>query len=278
MARYGRISGEALAELVTVPPPRLSNRSSLPLVPPPPAGGGYSGWRVPGCLCPVCSMIPYGYNSPTPGITGFSELGEENFAPGSVTGYRKWALPAPDLSKYPLDADDHWPRSPLSGSRAPWNPGINEAVCLAGPGAHEEPLPSVRCGCGYWAYWKLSSHQLDASGLPVAGVIEGWGRTRIGELGFRCAEAKILALAPSFSIRSAAAYYPGGWHDAFSAARPQLPPAEQAWCEDWCEAWMSVIECRLEELQPGARLFTDERKMLAAFPLDPAYASSPDGL
>lgn len=219
---------------------------------------------LPRCGCPLCRRSPGGGPVPTPGITGFSELGEENFAAGSVTGYRWWTLPAPDLKKSPLAAGENWPVSPLSGQRAPWEPGVNEAVCLAGPGAHEEKLPAFGCGCGYWAYFKQAKFGLgECCGvLPVSGVIEGWGRSRIGEYGFRCSSARILALAPGFRI--GAGRTGSGWYSAFHPPPVQkLEPAEQ----DWCEAWMAVIEDRLEETYPGVRLFADQAAMLARFPV-----------
>ncbi len=490
---------------------------------------------------------------PTPGMAGFSELGDEDLAPGTITGYRSWMLPAPGFSLNPLTADDHWSRSPLSGQRANWEPGVNEAVCRAGH-PHEEPLPALVCGCvdpgtriltadlrwvpagdlavgehlmafdeypavrgfqeqggrkyrdavvantergklpcydlrfddgttvrvsadhkwlvssgqaggrwletsklrrgdlrvsnvvkpfdtwetdrsyeagylaaafdgegnlfqhesryqfhigftqagnpmleeverclkelgfnyvhavaprgynkplrvdgsprldmhrltiarrfeflrflgsvrpprllpklrpevlgrmrmsnrvrlvektyvgeqevvklgtttgtyfaeglashncGFWGYFRLTQHNLGigASYLAVDGVIEGWGRTRIGELGFRCSKARILALCPRSLI---GAFTPGGASTAdilrrhMPAGRVTGPgepvgelPAEDQGVLDWALTWSAVIETRLEEMHPEAKVFTDSRAMLAAFPLDPAYAAPP---
>ncbi len=100
-------------------------------------GGGYSSVSGPFVAA----------HSPTPGMDGFGERGEEDFAAGKITGYRWWRLPVPDSRRSPLDADVNWPPSLLSGQCAEWQPGVNEAVCQAGPGAHEEEIPAAVCGC-----------------------------------------------------------------------------------------------------------------------------------
>lgn len=69
------------------------------------------------------------------------------------------------------------------------------------------------CGCGFWAYWrglpmdwdaclpyvrKTTSNGFQRGGyhlaIPLAGVIEGSGKTIIGERGFRCEFARITDL------------------------------------------------------------------------------------
>ena len=206
---------------------------------------------IPGC---TCAPDP----KPTPGMSGFSEAGEEDFAAGTVTGYRWWTLTAPDLTRNPLDAEQDWRPRLLRGQRAEWQPGVNEAACLAGlagPRAHEDPLPSAGCGCGFWAYWSLAQHNMARPGeLLVAGVIEGWGRTRIGERGFRCATARILALCLPFTISA------------------PVPCTDRA-ALDWAQAWMAVIEDRLAETYPGVTVFSDQAAMLAKFPLTRGYGA-----
>jgi hypothetical protein len=229
------------------------------------APGSLPPWQPgtggPGCTCQLC--VPQGSPPPlpTPGIAGFSD---EVFAAGTVTGYRWWALPGPDFRRGPLTADEHWPRNLLQGQRDEWQPGVNEAVCLAGPGAHGEPVPAGECGCGLWAFKTLKYHSLGygMGRVPVAGVIEGWGRTRTGSLGFRCATARILALCPQFKIQPYREQ--AGWYDVFGDAHTaEIPPEDT----DRLEAWMAVIETRLEETYPDARIFTVQKAMLAAFPL-----------
>lgn len=72
------------------------------------------------------------------------------------------------------------------------------------------------CGCGFWAYWTLTLAVLNKfTGnnyskvyvRPVAGVVEGFGKTLLGTKGFRCQKLKILALctqeltdAPHFKL------------------------------------------------------------------------------
>jgi hypothetical protein len=226
---------------------------------------------IPGCVCPLCqaisSMVPAPQvpaPQPTPGMAGFGEEGPEDFAAGTLTGYRWWTLPAPDFRRNPLTADEHWPRSLLSGQRANWQPGVNLAVCLAGPGAHEEKVPAKGCGCGIWFYKDLRKHSLGRPGeLAVAGVVEGWGRSRTGSLGFRSAKAKILALCLEFEIQA----YRGqpGWYDAFGSPPGQvdIPQADK----DRIECWMAVVEDRLAQTYPGVRMYSVQKAMLARFPL-----------
>lgn len=88
----------------------------------------------------------------------------------------------------------------LTGARGSWLPGWNDAVCLAapisGPARHKpSDVPETACGCGYWGYWLLDAAPVP--GLdhpPVVGVIEGAGAALIGDKGFRCARARIVAL------------------------------------------------------------------------------------
>jgi hypothetical protein len=87
--------------------------------------------------------------------------------------------------------------------------GWHKAVCerygfttsLLPQSCHPAPEPS--CGCGFWAYWSdqgdyrthpcvtfQRAHGYIAS-IPLFGVIEGSGRTIIGEKGFRTQRAKV---------------------------------------------------------------------------------------
>jgi len=74
------------------------------------------------------------------------------------------------------------------------------------PPTHDAPDPE--CGCGFWAYWDSLNpgefccmpyirHEPDYGytvQVPLGGVIEGAGRTIIGERGFRSERAKITNL------------------------------------------------------------------------------------
>jgi hypothetical protein len=115
-----------------------------------------------------------------------------DLAVGTVTGLRWW-----DLSE-----DDR-----LHGSRGPWDPGENIAVCLRygnwrnvpHQAAHE--APDEDCDCGFWGYWQRNAAPEVGGSHPVLGVVEGYGTTLIGDLGFRCAKARIVALHCEFTVK-----------------------------------------------------------------------------
>jgi hypothetical protein len=52
------------------------------------------------------------------------------------------------------------------------------------------------CACGFWAYWALRyAWRCDYYWKgQVVGVIQGYGRTRIGTRGCRCSKARIVGL------------------------------------------------------------------------------------
>ncbi len=80
-----------------------------------------------------------------------------------------------------------------------WRSGENVAVCGGSPGAppcHGDLVPAPGCGCGFWAYWALRyARRCDYYWRgEVIGVIQGYGRTRIGTRGYRCGKARILGL------------------------------------------------------------------------------------
>lgn len=257
--------------------------------------GNCSGSRIVGaCGCPVCSPLtmvppaPPGVASsltgvpPAPrnsgaGMTGFAEIrqqdvsGEFEFAAGSVTGLRQWTLAAPDFSRSPHDAGQDWPPALLTGATGfAWPPGVVEATCNNG---YPHPVPAEfvdnsvptsarsRCGCGHWAYWDLvpafSSQFSSSGGLPVLGVIEGYGRVLLGERGFRSQKARIIALAPSFSIQAAVT--------AKRAMTEQGEYDEIAYrAQQQADAWMAVIQDQLGLLYPGARVFATATGLLAS--------------
>lgn len=136
----------------------------------------------------------------------FGDKGQFPLALGSVFGVRWWSLHHSGL---------------LHGVKAGWWPEENEAGCLnersstvrsfrewamgagpselprefglteADPEAHETPVEE--CTCGFYAFWQPEPAPVYAQ-FPVAGVIEGYGRTVIGNRGFRCQKARIVAL------------------------------------------------------------------------------------
>jgi hypothetical protein len=177
-----------------------------------------------------------------PGFAGAQP--EPDFAVGSVSGYRWWALPAPD----PLDPPGlYWDPGMLRGMHAGWEPGLNEARCLSNltggaPPHREDAVPEDECSCGFWGYWAPQPpYSVGAALLPVTGVIEGSGKTLIGETGFRCAKARITAL--------------------------HLPDAGLS------PDWHAAAEARLQQLYPQARLYRVRAAMEREFPADPVYGS-----
>lgn len=138
----------------------------------------------------------------------FGDRGAYPLALGSVFGVRWWSL---DSSGW------------LKGVNATWGPEVNEATCLRtvetpstaafrawargeGPSVLPDQLPAVPvipnprheapddgCACGFYAFWTAEPAPVRAR-FPVAGVIEGFGRTVVGSRGFRCGKARIVAL------------------------------------------------------------------------------------
>jgi hypothetical protein len=254
-----------------------------------PAGGGGGGGGYLG--------LP-----PSAGLAsrdGFSEEEGPPLVAGFHTGYRWWYLPAPDLSRSPADADEWWDpdyKNLLHGARAPWPPGVSTAVCLSaapyrtGLPHDPETIPDATCGCGHWAYWQLQHHSLggESGRIPVCGVIKGWGRTRRGPLGFRCAKARILAVTlpspvvPVIGERAGSRWYPAmpdvreagdggkvivtGGKAGYDLNGPEIRAALSH-----AEAWTAVIGDRIEQMYPGVRVFESVNAMRAVFPPDPEY-------
>jgi hypothetical protein len=137
----------------------------------------------------------------------FGDQGEYPLALGSVYGVRWWSLDRTGL---------------LRGVKAVWLPEENVADCIngsmmsptarsfrdwargAGPSElprelHQDGLPPVhetpveQCTCGFYAFWEAEPPPVGGH-FPVAGVVEGYGRTVIGNRGFRCQRARIVAL------------------------------------------------------------------------------------
>jgi hypothetical protein len=213
-------------------------------------------------------------------MPGFAEhgTGEFKFAVGSVSGLRQWTLNTPDFSLDPHQADRHWDRVLLAGATGySWPPGTVEATCNNGrshpvPAEFAEPGSNSRCGCGTWAYWDMqglsASRFATGKGLPVLGVIEGYGRVLLGPRGFRSQKARITALAPAFVIQSEVTPpQERFWrYDEQSGARmPEFEAEEvQRRAQQHADAWMAVIQDRLGQLYPGARVFATARGLLAS--------------
>jgi hypothetical protein len=132
------------------------------------------------------------------GIPGFSGR-DLPLAAGSVTGVRLWHV---DMASAVAVANGI--PGPVAGLLSGvfggvWQRGENMAVCAGGQGGPPCPgdlVPTPECACGFWAYWALRyAWRCDYYWKgQVVGVIQGYGRTRIGTRGCRCSKARIVGL------------------------------------------------------------------------------------
>lgn len=118
--------------------------------------------------------------------TGMSGFDGGGFAIGEVYGVRWWNMR--ESGRDPV----------LRGAYSfDWQPGENTALCGHGGGGHyrsRHKVPDEDCGCGFWGYWLPEAAPVTGKDR-VMGVIKGWGDdTLIGEKGFRCGVAQIVAL------------------------------------------------------------------------------------
>lgn len=112
------------------------------------------------------------------------------------------------------------------------------------------------CKCGFYAYFTHDPLKVSVScdGL-VIGVIEGFGPTTIGPQGFRCTQARIMALCP-MSLRfedRQLSYLGDGVVEFREKLRPVLGPDEE----------------RISGLginYPEAKIFSDPYLMIEEFP------------
>lgn len=129
---------------------------------------------------------------------------------------------------------------------------INGYTILNNPGmrnAFYEALTTERspnehmdlCSCGFYAYFRGQRNLFHDENTPVIGVIEGFGETLIGEKGFRCRKARIVALAP------------------YSSSRKRLDRHQRR-----------MIRIRLKEAYPEIPVFRSSKAMYRKFPLSRA--------
>lgn len=239
------------------------------------AGGSGSYWT---------SVRPSTQNSqPRASRAGMPGFGEKDFefAAGSVRGIRVWSMTPPPLHQNPHEAE--WHPAPLRGATGyewPDSSALDssalEATCKH-DASHKPPVEfdeksGSACGCGWWAYWDMrnASAQISSSGsLPVAGIIKGTGRVIIGEKGFRSQLAQIIALAPAFSIQvqggntGRGQYGDYGDPYSYSASQDQPDEKELEEAKQNADAWMAVIQGRLEDLYPDAKVYATVESMLA---------------
>jgi hypothetical protein len=130
------------------------------------------------------------------GLPGFNGR-DLPLAVGSVTAVRLWHVDMPSAEAV-LNGTPEPVDGLLTGVfGGVWRRGENVAVC--GGGEESPPcdlVPGLDCGCGFWAYWALRyAWRCDYYWRgEVVGIIQGYGRTRIGTRGCRCSKARILGL------------------------------------------------------------------------------------
>jgi hypothetical protein len=130
------------------------------------------------------------------GLPGFSGR-DLPLAVGSVTSVRLWHVDMPS-AKAVLNGTPERMDGLLTGVfGGVWRCGENVAVCGGGQGSPPcDLVPGPECGCGFWAYWALRyawrCHYYWRA--EVVGIIQGYGRTRIGTRGCRCGKARIVGL------------------------------------------------------------------------------------
>jgi hypothetical protein len=130
------------------------------------------------------------------GLPGFSDR-DLPLAAGSLTGVRLWHV---DLWSFEAVMDGRATEVDglLTGVfGVTWQRGENVAVCGGGrrPGAgHAALVPAHRCGCGFWAYWTpRDALRSDYRRAEVIGIMQGYGRARIGTRGCRCSSGGSLS-------------------------------------------------------------------------------------
>lgn len=141
---------------------------------------------------------------------GFSRQEQPPLAAGVVRGVRVWSVDRPAMPTV-----NSSPPGTLVGQYGHrWVPGENTAECRKAAippsvmGAKwgfdmklklPEPCDGVMpdCTCGFYAYWDVGDDEVSTGPHGIVGVIEGYGKTTIGEHGFRCEKARIIALAPA---------------------------------------------------------------------------------
>lgn len=209
---------------------------------------------------------------------GFDARG--SFAFGSIRGVRAFAT-----------REDGWLTSLVFPS-AVWSPGLNEARCLrrgrvcgfqpdAGDHMHDRgcmgvvPCPRTPgtrkegpdwCKCGFYGYQEgsLDTLALDHTG----GVIEGSGRVRIGDHGFRAQKARILAIyvPPQFiglAKHMQLGYSYGVPMVAIARTSPLLAQAPTV------SRFRPELVRAIAHRYPGTPIYRDLNAMVADFPPDP---------
>ena len=150
------------------------------------------------CGAPASGACPGMIAPAGEGIPGFSGR-DLPLAAGSVTGVRLWHLDMTSAEAVANGTAVHVDGLLTGVFGGVWRRGENVAACGGGQGSppcHGDLVPAPGCGCGFWAYWALRyAWRCDYYWRgEVIGIIQGYGRTRIGTRGCRCGKARILGL------------------------------------------------------------------------------------
>lgn len=167
--------------------------------------------------------------------------GEADLVVGTIRGVRAW-----DYAGGRLVAPFKRRLSP------PWKNGENVSECL--------PIPFLMdlyrdlkwgggtdhifdCVCGFYACYDEQDfeHRERVRLYGIEGVIEGYGKTTVGTLGFRCEKAKIVALTP---VRY-------GWMGWFAGVHK----------------FILFAHWRLKRNYPDAEVFRSRKKMYRKYPV-----------
>jgi hypothetical protein len=142
------------------------------------------------------------------GQADFGNLGDIDTSVGTVRGVRWWSMDAGDtlvgafggtwhegenLATCRRDHGLTMVINTWAGPRSVSVSALGAIVQAAGVGQRRHPAPDPECTCGFYAFWRPEPLPVYEQ-YPVIGVIEGYGRTVIGDRGFRCEKAKILGL------------------------------------------------------------------------------------
>jgi len=138
--------------------------------------------------------------------TGYFDGKNWDFAAGTIRGIRGWNLDRRGRLVGTWNQDFIWkpethlgvcPYHSFSRMRAVVK---NERLWSFSDEVDSTPAPVTpeiepSCSCGLYAYTDFESFDNAYGTLPVHGIVEGYGKTVVGEYGFRASSARIVALA-----------------------------------------------------------------------------------
>lgn len=117
------------------------------------------------------------------------------FAAGSLTGIRSWRIDADGATLTGVYHKHPWtPEENLADCCVRNHNGFAMSVCSEKDRAPRDHRPGISgCWCGYYAYFEAGNNSHHTRGTNVLGLIEGYGLMTVGDRGFRCEKARIVA-------------------------------------------------------------------------------------